>query len=145
MDYHLSADGLIKYRDRIYVLDKNEFNKDILRYFHAKSYSGHPGYQKTLTTMNKFYHWPNPKKDSVEFVARCLECQQVKVECKHMGGMLQLILIRKWKWEVIYMDFITNFTRTSRQHDFIMVVVNRLNKVAHFIPVNTAYSVSDVA
>jgi len=37
------------------------------------------------------------------------------------------------------------FTRTSRQHDSIMVVVDRLTKVAHFILVKSTYSTSDVA
>ena len=43
------------------------------------------------------------------------------------------------------MDFITNFMRTSRQHDSIMVVVDMLKKVVHFIPVKSTYSVNDVA
>ena len=43
------------------------------------------------------------------------------------------------------MDFIAIFSRKYRQHDSIMVVVNRLKKVAHFIPVKSTYSTSDVA
>ena len=43
------------------------------------------------------------------------------------------------------MDFVTSFPRTVRQYDSIMVVVDRLTKVVHFIPVKTAYSASDVA
>ena len=50
------VDGLVRFRDRIYVLDNNELKKVILREFHAKPYSGHPGYQKTLTAMKKFYY-----------------------------------------------------------------------------------------
>ena len=43
------------------------------------------------------------------------------------------------------MDFITGFPKTCRNHDSIMVVVDKLTKVAHFIPVKTTYSDSDVA
>ncbi len=43
------------------------------------------------------------------------------------------------------MDFITGFPRTMRQHDSIMVVVDRLTKVAHFIPVKSTFSTSNVA
>ena len=43
------------------------------------------------------------------------------------------------------MDFITSLLRTSRQHDSIMVVVDKLRKVAHLIPVKTTYSASEVA
>jgi len=69
----------------------------------------------------------------------------VKEECKNQGGLLQPIPILEWKWEVISMEFITGLPRTSRQHGSIMVVVDRLRKVAHFIPVKNTYSNSKVA
>ena len=43
------------------------------------------------------------------------------------------------------MEFITSFLRTVRQHDSIMVVVDMLTKVAHFIPVKSTFSARDVA
>jgi len=43
------------------------------------------------------------------------------------------------------MDFITGFLRTSRQHDSVMVVLNELSNVSHFIPMRIAYSASEVA
>ena len=87
--------------------NNSELKKVILREFHAKPYSGHPGYQKTLIVVKKFYYWPNMKKDVAEFVAMCFNFQRVKAECKNPGGLLQPIMIPKWKWEVISMDFIT--------------------------------------
>ena len=81
----------------------------------------------------------------VEFVARCLYCQQVEVECKKIGGLLQSILISKWKWEFISMDFITCFPRTSRQHDSTMVVVSGLDNITHFIPVKSTNPASHVS
>ena len=91
--------------------------------------------------MKKFYYWPNLKKEVAKFVSRCFDCQQIKAECKHLGGLLQPILIPEWKWEVISMDFITSFPRTSRKHDSIMVVVDKFTKVTHFIPVKYTYSI----
>ena len=69
----------------------------------------------------------------------------MKAECKHPGGLLQSIMILEWKWEVISMDFIISFSRTSRHHDSNMVVVDRLSKVTCFILVKFTYSSSDVA
>jgi hypothetical protein len=43
------------------------------------------------------------------------------------------------------MDFIIGFPRTSNQHDSIMVVVDKLTKFAHFIPLKTTHKVADVA
>ena len=79
------------------------------------------------------------------FVTRFLDCQRVKAECKHPSGLLQPILIPEWKWAVISIDFITSFPRTSRQHDYIMVVVDKLTKVVHFILLKSTYSTNDVA
>ena len=69
----------------------------------------------------------------------------MKAECKHGGGLLDPILILEWKWEVISMDLIIGLLRTSRKHDSVMVVVERLTKVSHFIPVRSTYLASDVA
>jgi len=73
VDYHLIVDGLVRFRDKIYLQDDSELKKLILREFHVKPYRGHPGYQKTLKTVKKLYYWLNMKKEEVKFVARCLD------------------------------------------------------------------------
>ena len=70
-----------------------------------------------------------------------MKCQQVKVEHQHLAGLLQPFPVPKCKWEVISMDFITGFPMTWRQHDSIMVVMDKLTKEAHFIPVNPTYKI----
>ena len=54
---------MVIFRDRTYVLNYSELKKIILREFHAKPYLGHPGYQKTLTVLKKFYYWSNLKNE----------------------------------------------------------------------------------
>ena len=48
--------------------------------------------------------------------------------------------IPEWKWDKLGMDFITGLPRTRSGYDSISVVVDRLTKVAHFIPVKTTYT-----
>jgi len=95
VDYCLTADGLVRFRDKIYVSDNSELKKVILREFHAKPYSSHPRYKNTLTAVKRFYYWPKLKRNVAEFVARYFDCQRVKEECKHPTGLLQLIVIPK--------------------------------------------------
>jgi hypothetical protein len=64
-----------------------------------------------------------------------LECQKVKVEHRNPARLLHPLPISEWKWEVVTMHFITKLPRTSKYHDYIMVVVENLTKVSHFIPV----------
>ena len=49
------------------------------------------------------------------------------------------------EWEVISMDFITSLPMTWRQHDSILVVVDKLEKAAHFIPVKSMHKTNDIA
>ena len=94
---------------------------------HKRSYSGHPRYQKMITMIIKDFFWPNIKKEVAEYLSRCIECEQVKEEHQHLEGLFQPLPITEWKWETISMDFITGLPKNFRQHDSIMVVVNKLN------------------
>ena len=53
--------------------------------------------------------------------------------------------VPEWKWEEVGMDFITRFPHTQRGYDSIWVIVDRLTKVAHFLPVNTNYDGAKLA
>jgi hypothetical protein len=80
------------------------------------------------------------KRSVVEYMAICDTCQHVKAEHQRPAGLLQPLKIPEWKWEEITMDFIVGLPRTQKRYNSIWVVVDRLTKVAHFIPVNTTYS-----
>jgi hypothetical protein len=111
---------------------------------HNVTYVGHPGYQKTVAGVKSHYFWLGMKREIVEYIARCMECQKVKAEHRHPTGLLQPLPIHEWKWEVVTMDFIIGLPRTSKQHDSIMVVVDKLTKDAHFIPLKTTHKAADV-
>jgi hypothetical protein len=85
------------------------------------------------------------KQSIAHYIAKCLECQQVKFEHRHLAGLLHPIQISEWKWEVISMDCITSLPKTTKQHDAIMVVVDKLSKAAHFVPIQSTYKSIDVA
>ena len=75
------------------------------------------------------------KRDVSEFVSKCLVCQQVKSEHQVSSGLLQPIMILEWKWDRVTMDFVSGLPLSSRKKDAIWIVVDRLTKSTHFIPV----------
>jgi hypothetical protein len=85
------------------------------------------------------------KEDIVNYVARCLECQQVKAEHRHPVGFIQPPAILESKWEVISMAYIVGLPLKARRHDSIFVVVGILMNNSHFIPVRTMYQAPDIA
>jgi hypothetical protein len=61
------------------------------------------------------------------------------------GGLLQPLSVPDWKWDDISMDFIVDLPLTAHKFNSIWVIVDRLTKSAHFIPVNTNYNVQKYA
>jgi hypothetical protein len=112
---------------------------------HNVPYAGHPGYHKTVSTVKRQYYWLGMKRYIFECIAKCLECQRVKAKHRHPVGLLQPLPIPQWKWEVVTMDFLTGFPRTINQHDAIMVVVDNITKVSHFIPMKVTHKATNVA
>jgi hypothetical protein len=135
--YKLGVDGIILYKNIIYVPNVQDLKLAILHEMHNVPYAGHPGYPKTAAAVKIHYFWSSMKKDIYEYITICMEYQKVKSEHIHLAGLLQPLPILEWKWEVMTMDFITVLPRTDKQHDSIMVVVDKLMKDAHFILLKT--------
>ena len=69
----------------------------------------------------------------------------MKVEHQKLSRTLQPLEIPQWKWEQITMDFVTGLPRTSTEHDAIWVIVDRLTKSAHFLPIRVDYRLERLA
>jgi hypothetical protein len=122
------------------VPDVADLRKLILSEAHDTAYSIHPGSTKMYYDLKERFWWYGMKRSIAEYVAICDTCQRVKAEHQRPAGLLQPLKILEWKWEEITMDFIVGLPRTQKGYNSIWVVVDRLTKVAHFIPVNTTYS-----
>ncbi|GKE83782.1 reverse transcriptase domain-containing protein, partial [Tanacetum coccineum] len=90
--------------------------------------------------LKKLYWWPNIKAIIAEYVGKCLTCSRVNTECQKPSSLLVQPEIPMWKWERITMDFVTKLPKTSIGHDAIWVIVDRLTKSTHFIPIRATDS-----
>ncbi|GJW91705.1 putative reverse transcriptase domain-containing protein [Tanacetum coccineum] len=106
----------------------------IMHESHKSKYSIHPGSDKMYQDLKKLYSWPNIKAEIANYVSKCLTCAKVKVENQKSSGLLVQQEILQWKWENIMMDFVTKLLKTGTSQDTIWVIVNRLTKFAHFLP-----------
>ncbi|GKA27231.1 putative reverse transcriptase domain-containing protein [Tanacetum coccineum] len=139
------SDGTLYYLDRIWVPLKGEVRTLIMDEAHKLKYSVHPGADKMYYDLRDRYWWPRMKKDIAEYVSKCLTCLKVKAEHQRPSGLLQQPKIPVWKWEGIAMDFVTKLPRTSSGHDTIWVIVDRLTKSAHFLPMREDYKMERLA
>jgi hypothetical protein len=86
--YQLLNDGLLTYKGRLYIPNCGNLKRFIMDEIHKIPYIGHPGYRKMITTTKKLFYWPVLKMEIANYLAKCLECQQVKVENIHLAGLL---------------------------------------------------------
>ena len=98
-----------------------------------------------ISAVKRHFFWLKLKADIAIFMVNCQECQLVKAEHQHPLGLLQPLPIPEWKREVINMDFITGLPKIKKQNDSIFVVIDKLSKAAHFIPVKSTYKAVSIA
>nr|GFD09421.1 retrotransposon protein, Ty3-gypsy subclass, putative [Tanacetum cinerariifolium] len=106
---------------RLVVPNDASLREALLIEAHNSSFSVHPGSTKMYHDLKQHFWWSGIKRDVATFVSRCLICHQVKIEHQWASGLLQ------------------------RRHDAIWVVVGRLTKSTHFLPIRKDYSVSRLA
>jgi hypothetical protein len=112
---------------------------------HDSTTAGHFGFQKTYDNLRRFVYWPHIAKDTQQYVATCEKCQRNKGSQERPAGLLQPLPIPSQRWEVVTMDFIGPLPPTARKFDAITVFVDKLTKLAHFVPSTTSATAVDVA
>ncbi|GJU36067.1 putative reverse transcriptase domain-containing protein [Tanacetum coccineum] len=128
------ADGTLCLNNRSWIPCFGDLRALIMHESHKSKYSIHPGSDKMYQDLKKLYWWPNMKAEIATYVSKCLTCAKVKIEYQKPSGLLVQPEIPKWKWENITMDFVTKLPRTAAGQDTIWVIVDRLTKSAHFLP-----------
>jgi hypothetical protein len=77
------------------------------------------------------------KHEVARYVSECDTCRKLKVDYMKPEVLLQQLCIIEWRWEEISMDFIVGSPMTAHKFDSIWVIIDRLSKSAHFIPINS--------
>jgi hypothetical protein len=137
--FHEDAEGTLWFKDRLVVPNKEAQKKKILDEAHTSRYSIHLGSTKIYHDLRQQFWWTRIKRETGRYVSKCDTCQKVKADYMKPGGLLQPLSIWDWKWGDISMDFIVGLPLTARKFDLIWVIMDRLTKSTHFIPIHTKY------
>ncbi|GJR25561.1 putative reverse transcriptase domain-containing protein [Tanacetum coccineum] len=128
------ADEMLCLNNRSWISCFGDLRALIMHESHKSKYSIHTRSDKMYQDLKKLYWWPNMKAEIATYVSNCLMCAKVKVEYQKPSGLLVQPKIPQWKWENITMDFVTKLPKTTIGQDTIWVIVDRLTKSAHFLP-----------
>nr|GEU56040.1 putative reverse transcriptase domain-containing protein [Tanacetum cinerariifolium] len=128
------ADGTLCLRNKSWIPCFVDLRTLIMHESHKSKYSIHPGSDKMYQDLKKLYWWPNIKAEIATYIRKCLTYAKVKAECQKPFGLLVQPVIPVWKCENITMDLVTKLPKTSTGQDAIWVIVDRLTKSVHFLP-----------
>lgn len=129
--------GLIfKNKDNQYSLyipkSLGDIRQKIMYQAHFLPTAGHFGVSKTLDRIRRFYWWNGVGEDVRRFVQKCQTCTR----CKRMNvgpPHISVHSVPSTAWEVISMDETSTIT-PSNGYDCIWIFVDKMTKMAHFVP-----------
>ena len=134
--YTFSAQGDLLWKGVLYVPDHTNLRLLLLQSCHDHHLAGHPGVTKTVQVLRRRYYWPNMSADVYRYVRACASCRRNKTVRHKTYGPLRFLPIPERPWSSISMDFI-EWLPVSQGFDTILVVVDRLTKMALFIPTHS--------
>lgn len=134
-------DGVLFFKGRIYMREDSPLIPTIISEIHG---STHEGYHKTMHRIRSIFYWKGMRSHIRQFIRQCHTCQRHKSEHLTPSGLLQPLPVPTQIWADISMDFIDGL-HNSKGKTTIYVVVDRLSKYSHFIPVAHPYTAVRVA
>lgn len=119
--------------DRLWIPNDAGLRARLMYDHHNAPIAGHPGRSKTYGLLSRRYFWPRMVRDISRWTRNCNICRKSKTTNDRLNGLLCPLPVPERPWNDISVDFVTGLER-SRRYDAIMVVVDRLTKMRHFIP-----------
>ena len=126
-------DEYLWYQGKIWIPNDEELRMSLIRRNHDDPLAGHGGTAKTTELVSRQYYWPRMRETIKRYVRNCDICRRSKVVRHAHYGMLQPNEVPDQPWKSIAMDFITDLP-ISDGYDTVLVVIDRLTKMSHFIP-----------
>ena len=131
-DGHRKEAGFHFYLDRLCIPEGS--TQDFLIWeLHGGGLVEHFGITKTLHTLEARYYWSRLRRDTRRMIGRCTTSVMGKMTKQSAGQYLPLP-VPEYPWQEVSLDFVLGIPRTRKQHDAILVVVDRFSKMAHFLP-----------
>ena len=125
-----------------------QFNGDlkakVLQQVYNGPLGGHSSYLKTFHRLKKGFYWSGMGKDLKQYIREWDVCQKLKNKTCYLAGLLQPFSILERPWLVVSMDFVKGLPK-SQMKTMVFIMVDRLTKYAHFIPISHPYTAARVA
>ena len=125
-------------RPSLFVPEKTDLRTRLMKVAHDLPESGHGGRSHMLAQLKRYYYWPNMIDSISSFIKDCFTCKESKVSNRKYHGLLRPLQVPQQPWRQITIDYVVGLPpciRHNRTYRHVLVVVDRLTKRRHLIPV----------
>ena len=136
--------GLLMYNGKLYVGSNNGLRDKLVQTLHASAVGAHSGQRDCWQRLKTLFYWPTMKLDVIRIIQARDTCQRFKSEHVHYPGLLQPLPVPHLAWTHVTMDFIQSLPE-SQDYDTVMVVIDKLTKVGHFLVLAHQFIAKQVA
>ncbi|GAW22450.1 hypothetical protein ANO14919_119870 [Xylariales sp. No.14919] len=129
--------GRIYWQDKLFIPWSDELKLQLMYRSHHLPTGGHPGEEKTVDLVKRSYWWPDLYRDVETYVQACAQCRRMKPYRSRPQGYLKPLPVPYQPWSEVAIDHITALPTCKRdgvKYRNILVVVDRLTKMRHFMP-----------
>ena len=138
-------DGRLTYNDRVYVPNDVTLQTRIMQECHDSPLGGHLGKQKTIEQIKRRFYWPGMDAVIEKYVTSCDSCQRNKPSQQSPIGLLKPLPIPNRPWQQVSMDLITALPKSKLGNDAIVVFVDKLTKMVHYVATKTSVTAPQLA
>ena len=138
-------DGRLMYGDRVYIPNDLALQTRIIRECHDTPTGGHLGKEKTIEQVKRRFYWPGMDAVIQKYVTSCDSCQRNKPSQQSPMGLLQPLPIPNRPWQQVSMDLITALPNSRLGNDAIVVFVDKLTKMVHYVATTTNVTAPQLA
>ena len=137
-------DGVMLRDRKVYVPKDKRLRAEVIQLHHDMPVGGHGGQWKMTELVTRNFWWPGVTKEVKKYVEECNTCQRNKNRTEAPAGKLIPNSTPEKPWAHISADFITKLP-LAQGYDSILVVCDRMTKMAHFISTTEKTSAEGLA
>jgi hypothetical protein len=128
-----SIEDILFFKKKLWILESNQLKFDIIREIHDKFVSEHSNIRRTCKYLYKWYYWSQMKQSVKRYIRNCHICKRSKASRNKYIELLNFLFISDRSWMNIIMNFVIELSKSKKEFNAILMIVNRLTKMHHYI------------
>jgi hypothetical protein len=126
------------FKKKLWVLESDQLKLNIIREIHDQFVSEHSSIRRTCKYLHKWYYWSQAKQSVERYIRNCHICKKSKISKDKYFELLNFLSISNRSWMNIIMNFVIELSKSKKEFNVILMIIDRLTKMHHYIFCMTA-------